>query len=176
VNRYHREAPWVLDRSLSSYVVDRLPIVQVSPGLGAIDRRLARIQTASGCVDVDMSTEPDFEAIGLFEARYVAFLETITHLRPRLHRYCARMTGSVLDGEDVMQEAVFERPIIPWRMTLGEVDGETVVIILRDETDAVTPFSVIRLGVRGDRIMRSTDYIKCPWVLHAAGSIAVAGA
>jgi hypothetical protein len=57
-----------------------------------------------------MSTEPDFEAIGLFEARYVAFLETITHLRPRLHRYCARMTGSVLDvdGEDVMQEAVFE--------------------------------------------------------------------
>jgi RNA polymerase sigma-70 factor, ECF subfamily len=74
-----------------------------------------------------MSIEPDFEAIGLFEARYVAFLETITHLRPRLHRYCARMTGSVLDvdGEDVMQEAVFEayrkldrfddsRPLSPW--------------------------------------------------------------
>jgi RNA polymerase sigma-70 factor (ECF subfamily) len=26
-------------------------------------------------------------------------------LRPRLHRYCARMTGSVIDGEDVVQEA-----------------------------------------------------------------------
>lgn len=25
--------------------------------------------------------------------------------RPRLHRYCARMTGSVVDGEDVVQEA-----------------------------------------------------------------------
>ena len=25
----------------------------------------------------------------------------------------------------------YERPIIPWRMTLGKVDGETVVIILR---------------------------------------------
>jgi RNA polymerase sigma-70 factor (ECF subfamily) len=25
-------------------------------------------------------------------------------LRPRLHRYCARMTGSVIDGEDVVQE------------------------------------------------------------------------
>ena len=47
-------------------------------------------------------------ATGLFEAKHVAFLETITLLRPRLHRYCARMTGSVLDGEDVMQEAVFE--------------------------------------------------------------------
>ena len=50
----------------------------------------------------------DLDATGLFEARYVAFLETITHLRPRLHRYCSRMTGSVLDGEGVMQEAVFE--------------------------------------------------------------------
>jgi RNA polymerase sigma-70 factor (ECF subfamily) len=26
-------------------------------------------------------------------------------LRPKLHRYCARMTGSVIDGEDVLQEA-----------------------------------------------------------------------
>src|ERR1700704_4572216 len=25
-------------------------------------------------------------------------------LRPKLHRYCARMTGSVIDGEDVLQE------------------------------------------------------------------------
>jgi hypothetical protein len=37
----------------------------------------------------------------------VAFLETITHLRPRLHRYCARMTGSIVDGEDVVQDALF---------------------------------------------------------------------
>jgi len=41
------------------------------------------------------------------EARYLAFLETIPQLRPSLHRYCARMTGSVLDGEDVVQEALF---------------------------------------------------------------------
>jgi RNA polymerase sigma-70 factor (ECF subfamily) len=27
-------------------------------------------------------------------------------LRPKLHRYCARMTGSVIDGEDVVQEAI----------------------------------------------------------------------
>jgi RNA polymerase sigma-70 factor (ECF subfamily) len=27
-------------------------------------------------------------------------------LRPKLHRYCARMTGSVVDGEDVVQEAI----------------------------------------------------------------------
>jgi RNA polymerase sigma-70 factor (ECF subfamily) len=28
--------------------------------------------------------------------------------RPRLHRYCARMTGSVIDGEDVVQEAMIK--------------------------------------------------------------------
>ena len=27
-------------------------------------------------------------------------------LRPKLHRYCARMTGSVIDGEDLVQEAL----------------------------------------------------------------------
>ena len=43
---------------------------------------------------------------GPFEARYLAFLETTIQLRPSLHRYCARMTGSVIDGEDVLQEAL----------------------------------------------------------------------
>ena len=27
-------------------------------------------------------------------------------VRPRLHRYCARMVGSVIDGEDVLQDAL----------------------------------------------------------------------
>jgi len=48
------------------------------------------------------------EVSGPFEARYRAFLETVSALRPSLHRYCARMTGSVMDGEDVVQEALFE--------------------------------------------------------------------
>jgi RNA polymerase sigma-70 factor, ECF subfamily len=306
-------------------------------------------------MDIQIDTQTELDATGLFEARYVAFLETITHLRPRLHRYCARMTGSVLDGEDVMQEAIFEayrkldtfddsrrldpwlfrivhnrcidflrrrrvreeaeattagtepilpvespgrevdraverlvinlppkeracvllkdvfeysleeiadlvdstvggvkaalnrgraklamlpervesnaatssetlellrlyvdrfnkrdwdgvrelasadarlrvadcfagrladspyfveyeRPIIPWRMALGRVDGETVVLILRDDADGLTPFSVIRLAVEGKQIVGITDYIKSSWVLGAAGSIAVEGA
>src|SRR5438128_12601423 len=51
-----------------------------------------------------MDIPRDMEAHGPFDARYLAFLETISQLRPRLHRYCSRMTGSVLDGEDVVQE------------------------------------------------------------------------
>jgi RNA polymerase sigma-70 factor (ECF subfamily) len=72
-----------------------------------------------------MDNARDMEAQGPFEARYLAFLETITKLRPRLHRYCSRMTGSVMDGEDVVQDALFEayrkldqyddsRPLSPW--------------------------------------------------------------
>jgi len=34
------------------------------------------------------------------------FDRLIGELRPKLHRYCARMTGSVIDGEDVVQEAI----------------------------------------------------------------------
>jgi RNA polymerase sigma-70 factor (ECF subfamily) len=30
----------------------------------------------------------------------------LAEMRPRLHRYCARMTGSAVDGEDVLQEAM----------------------------------------------------------------------
>lgn len=30
----------------------------------------------------------------------------MVELRPRLHRYCARMVGSVIDGEDVVQETL----------------------------------------------------------------------
>jgi RNA polymerase sigma-70 factor (ECF subfamily) len=62
---------------------------------------------------------------GQFDVRYLAFLETAAELRPKLHRYCARMTGSTLDGEDVVQDALFDayrhletydgqRPIAPW--------------------------------------------------------------
>src|SRR5215470_7435473 len=73
----------------------------------------------------NMNNAQHMDGTGRLEARYLAFLETITNLRPSLHRYCARMTGSVMDGEDVVQEALFEayrkldkfddsRPLKPW--------------------------------------------------------------
>src|SRR5581483_8769522 len=40
-------------------------------------------------------------ALPLDVAQFERMLAT---LRPKLHRYCSRMTGSVIDGEDVLQE------------------------------------------------------------------------
>lgn len=34
--------------------------------------------------------------------------QRLPELRPKLHRYCARMTGSVIDGEDVLQETLLK--------------------------------------------------------------------
>ena len=34
------------------------------------------------------------------------FVELVAEVRPELFRYCARMTGSVFDGEDVVQETL----------------------------------------------------------------------
>ena len=73
---------------------------------------------------VDDALEPAPDR-GTFDARYLAFLTTVADLRPSLHRYCARMTGSVADGEDVVQDALFHayrrldsyddaRPLKPW--------------------------------------------------------------
>ena len=70
-------------------------------------------------------TAPAAPDRGVFDARYLAFLATVETLRPSLHRYCARMTGSVADGEDVVQDALFHayrrldsfddaRPLKPW--------------------------------------------------------------
>ncbi|GGP25305.1 sigma-70 family RNA polymerase sigma factor [Silvimonas amylolytica] len=53
------------------------------------------------------------------------FLALVQEVRPELHRYCARMTGSIADGEDVVQDtlarAYFELaelnelpPLRPW--------------------------------------------------------------
>ena len=104
---------------------------------------------------------------GPFEARYVAFLETVTQLRPSLHRYCSRMTGSVMDGEDVVQEALFDayrkldkfddsRPLKPWLFRIAHnrcidflrqrgvrVEAETAAMV----PDTVEPADPAVLGL-----------------------------
>jgi RNA polymerase sigma factor (sigma-70 family) len=35
-----------------------------------------------------------------------SFMDLVAEIRPELHRYCARMTGNVFDGEDVVQDTL----------------------------------------------------------------------
>jgi len=114
---------------------------------------------------MDASTDPT--EVGLFEARYLAFLETVSNLRPRLHQYCSRMVGSVLDGEDVVQDALFQafrklesfddsRPLKPWLFRIAHnqcidflrrrqvrQDAEAEVVV----PDAVAPKDPLGPGI-----------------------------
>ncbi len=69
-------------------------------------------------------TERDPEVRPFFEGRE-RFLALVAEVRPELHRYCARMLGSVADAEDVVQDTLarafyalagLERmpPLRPW--------------------------------------------------------------
>jgi RNA polymerase sigma-70 factor (ECF subfamily) len=44
--------------------------------------------------------------VSMTDSTREGFDRLLGELRPKLHRYCARMTGSVMDGEDVVQETV----------------------------------------------------------------------
>ncbi len=121
----------------------------------------------------DMTDLPD---IGVFEARYLAFLATIAELRPSLHRYCARMTGSVSDGEDIVQEALFHayrrldtfddtRPLKPW---LFQIAHHRCIDFLRrrdvrenaeTEAEAETPDVVTPAAPVGAELGRAVEFL-----------------
>jgi RNA polymerase sigma-70 factor (ECF subfamily) len=113
-------------------------------------------------------------ARGEFDARYLAFLTTVADLRPSLHRYCARMTGSVADGEDVVQDALFDayrrlesfdgtRPLKPW---LFRIAHNRCVDFLRHrgvredaESSADTPDVVWQDDPPGPALGRAVEHL-----------------
>jgi RNA polymerase sigma-70 factor (ECF subfamily) len=65
----------------------------------------------------------------------------------------------------------YERQTVPWRLAVGEVDGELVVLLLHQAGNGWRPHSVVRLEVRDRHIASIVDYTHCPWVLPAAASV-----
>jgi RNA polymerase sigma-70 factor (ECF subfamily) len=53
-----------------------------------------------------MQDEDSKRLLARLETNRGEFLALVENLRPGLHRYCARMTGSIADGEDVVQDAL----------------------------------------------------------------------
>src|SRR6267378_8310650 len=111
---------------------------------------------------------------GPADARYIAFLETVSYLRPSLHRYCARMTGSVWDGEDVVQDALFQayrrldtfddtRPLAPWLFRIAH--NRCIDFLRRNETrqqaeaGAAQPDSVAPIDPSGPALGRAVEHL-----------------
>jgi RNA polymerase sigma factor (sigma-70 family) len=46
------------------------------------------------------------ETVDVLAAAREQFLAMVGEIRPELHRYCARLTGSVIEGEDIVQDAL----------------------------------------------------------------------
>jgi RNA polymerase sigma factor (sigma-70 family) len=74
------------------------------------------------------------------------FLSLVGELRPELHRYCARLTGSVIEGEDIVQETLAKAlyamslspeipPLRPW---LFRIAHNTAIDLLRSHERKLT--------------------------------------
>src|ERR1700720_4551995 len=57
----------------------------------------------------------DFQRAGLLRRRHLItdnaraeFERLVGEVRPKLHRYCARMAGTAVDGEDIVQDALMK--------------------------------------------------------------------
>ncbi len=75
-----------------------------------------------------------------------SFLELVGPIRPELHRYCARLTGSVIEGEDIVQETLAKAfyaislapevpPLRPW---LFKIAHNTALDFLRSHGRKLT--------------------------------------
>jgi RNA polymerase sigma factor (sigma-70 family) len=53
-----------------------------------------------------MTSTADDSILSQLEESRRQFLALVNDVRPDLHRYCARMTGSIADGEDVVQDTL----------------------------------------------------------------------
>jgi RNA polymerase sigma-70 factor (ECF subfamily) len=80
-------------------------------------------------------------------------------LRPKLHRYCARMTGSVIDGEDVLQDALIKAvEAFAAAGTIGNPEGwlfriahNTALDFLRRRNRQETLYSVEEVDMIADQ-------------------------
>ena len=96
------------------------------------------------------STAGDAELLGVLDDGRRRFLALVAEIRPELLRYCARMTGSIADGEDVVQDtlarACYELsqmtelpPLRPWLFRIAHhraIDRwRRACVILKDVLD-----------------------------------------
>lgn len=65
----------------------------------------------------------------------------------------------------------YEAMTTPWRLTVGDVDGELAIVGLREVDGSWTIHSIARVEMSDSAVTDVVDYLHCPWVLHAANSV-----
>lgn len=105
-------------------------------------------------------------------------------LRRHLGRVSQRMltrTLRNLESIGLIARRVTKSKVIAVEYSLTQL-GRTIIaplkgmcrwanLILQRGADTWTPHSVIRMTVTGHRIQHIRDYVHCPWIISAAGSV-----
>jgi RNA polymerase sigma factor (sigma-70 family) len=90
------------------------------------------------------------------------FLEMVAELRPELHRYCSRLVGSAIDGEDDVQEALAKAfyalgvevevpPLRPWLLRIAH--NTAIDFLRRYERRFVEPMAEPPEPARGGELL-----------------------
>jgi RNA polymerase sigma factor (sigma-70 family) len=106
------------------------------------------------------------------------FLELVADLRPELHRYCARMTGSTADGEDIVQDTLARAyyllpemtelpPLRPWLFRIAH--NRALDHLKRYEARMSEPLEAVKDSAR-DPAPDPGDAIAHEQAVHAAVS------
>jgi RNA polymerase sigma-70 factor, ECF subfamily len=85
-------------------------------------------------------------------------------------RVADRFAGPLADAPYFRR---YESLTIPWRMAVGEVDGQPAIIALRQENGQWIRHSIVRVEVADQLIVRIADYSHCPWLVRATTSVVV---
>jgi RNA polymerase sigma-70 factor (ECF subfamily) len=79
-------------------------------------------------------------------------------------RVADRFAGPLADAPYF---ARYDSMTVPWRMAVGEIDGEPGVMAFHEVNGAWVLRSIARVEVADHLIARVVDYWHCPWVLSA---------
>jgi len=104
------------------------------------------------------------------------FLALVDDVRPDLHRYCARMTGSITDGEDVVQDnlarAYYELPELkampalrPW---LFRIAHNRAIDYLRSYERRMSEQLDAASDVAADEVLEPDNALARDEAVHAA--------
>jgi RNA polymerase sigma-70 factor (ECF subfamily) len=140
----------------------------------ALNRARTKLAESSPAATSTGSVSPDMKRVmqlyvERFNRRDWDGVRELTSADARLN-VAERFAGKFTDAPYFFN---YDRWPWPWKLALGEVDGEPVIIILRRGADTWTPYSAIRFDVVGEQVERIMDYIHCPWVIEAATTVSV---